>query len=347
MRVLVTGATGLIGGAVARRLASAGHEDRGACPLGRERGPSSPAQGYTAVHGDLADAAGIAEAARGVEAVVHAASTDRWGTGQPTTKRRRVRSSMGLSGTAKRFVCIRAVACSMERPATPPRPRTARFIPIDLVRFRQALEGEVLAAAAAGVHSIVIRPAWVYGNRGGTAMMMVGSAKEHGAARYVGRRAEPLDDSSCRRSGGPLPACAGKSALLPRSSTAPMALPSRSSTSRVRRARAPARRAGWRNGRWTTHGRRSGAFADAIACDQVISGELAKVRARVEPIAAFHRRRVALPTPERPPEADPRPVAPLVPGSASGVRGTCRREASLRPTRRRTPAGSWSTPFPA
>ena len=31
----------------------------------------------------------------------------------------------------------------------------------------------------------MIRPGWVYGNRGGTAMMY-GSAKEHGAARTVG-----------------------------------------------------------------------------------------------------------------------------------------------------------------
>jgi hypothetical protein len=37
-----------------------------------------------------------------------------------------------------------------------------------------------------GVHSIVIRPGWVYGNWGGTAMMMYSSAKEHGVARYVG-----------------------------------------------------------------------------------------------------------------------------------------------------------------
>ncbi len=76
MRVLVTGATGLIGGAVARRLASAGHEI-----VGLARSDASAAQltdqGYTAVHGDLADAASIAEAARKVDAVVHAASTER------------------------------------------------------------------------------------------------------------------------------------------------------------------------------------------------------------------------------------------------------------------------------
>lgn len=54
------------------------------------------------------------------------------------------------------------------------------------MRFRQALEAEILGAAADGVHGIVIRPAWVYNNHAWTTMMMYGSAREHSAARYVG-----------------------------------------------------------------------------------------------------------------------------------------------------------------
>ncbi len=92
-----------------------------------------------------------------------------------------------LRGTSKRFAytsgCL-LYGATGDRPATEDSPLN----PLDLVRFRLALDRQVLGAAADGVHSIVIRPAWVYGNWGGTAMMMVGAAKEHGAARYVGDR---------------------------------------------------------------------------------------------------------------------------------------------------------------
>ncbi len=102
MRVLVTGATGLIGGAVARRLASAGHE-----VVGLARSDASAAkladQGYTAVHGDLADAASIAEAARAVDAVVHAASpSDQNRAAYDEVATRAIIDA--LRGTAKWFV---------------------------------------------------------------------------------------------------------------------------------------------------------------------------------------------------------------------------------------------------
>ena len=183
MRVLVTGATGLIGGAVARRLASAQHE-----VVGLARSDASAAklagQGYMAVHGGLADAASIAAAARGVDAVVHAASpTDQNKAAYDDAATRAITDA--LRGTAKRFVytsgCL-LYGTTGDTPATEDSP----LYRVELVRFRQALEDEVLAAAADGVHSIVIRPGWVYGNWGGTAMMLSGSAKEHGAARYLG-----------------------------------------------------------------------------------------------------------------------------------------------------------------
>jgi nucleoside-diphosphate-sugar epimerase len=183
MRVLVTGATGLIGGAVARRLRENGHEI-----VALVRYETSAAKlrgaGFTVVHGDLADPASVAEAARSVDAVVHAASPNDQNTAAyDETATRAIIAA--LRGTSKRFIytsgCL-IYGSTGNVPVT----EHATLNPVDLVRFRKALEAEILASTSEGVHPIVIRPGWVYGNRGGTAMMMYGAAKEGGAARYVG-----------------------------------------------------------------------------------------------------------------------------------------------------------------
>ncbi len=272
MRILVTGATGLIGGAVARRLASAGQE-----VVGLARSDASAAKlanlGYGAAHGDLADAASIAEAARGVDAVVHAASP-----GDQNTAAYDEAATRGiidaLRGTSKRLVytsgCL-LYGSTGDTPAT----EDSALHPVDLVRFRQALEGEILAAAADGVHPIVIRPGWVYGNRGGTAMMMYGSAKEHGAARYVGDgenrwttvHADDLADLyllAFERAPAASIFNGVHGAAVPLIEIARAASEGAGAEGRVEPwPLDDARQALW-------------GFADAIACDQVISGELAR-----------------------------------------------------------------------
>ncbi len=272
MRVLVTGATGLIGGAVARRLALAGH-----AVVGLARSDASAAKlagrGYETVRGDLADVAGIAEAAGCVDAVVHAASpTDGNRAAYDEAATRAIIDA--LRGTAKRFVytsgCL-LYGATGDTPATEDGP----LHPIDLVRFRQALEGEVLAAAADDVHAIVIRPGWVYGNRGGAAMMMVASAMEHGAAHYVGDgrnrwttvHADDLADLY-------LLALERAPAASIFNGTHGAAIP----LIEIARAASEGAGAGGRVAAWPLDEARQalGDFADAIACDQVVSGELPK-----------------------------------------------------------------------
>ncbi len=272
MRVLVTGATGLIGGAVARWMAAAGHE-----VVGLARSNTSAAkladQGYTAVHGDLANAASIAETARGVDAVVHAASPGDQNTAAYDEAATRAIID-GLRGASKRFIytsgCL-LYGATGDTPAT----EDSALNPIDLVRFRQALEGEVLSAAADGVHPIVIRPAWVYGDRGGSAMMLYGSAKEHGAARYVG-------DGQNRWTTVHADDLAALYLLaLERAPVASIfngahgaAIP----LVEIARAASEGAGAGGRVEAWPLGEARQvlRGFADGIACDQVISGELAK-----------------------------------------------------------------------
>ncbi len=77
--VLVTGATGFLGPELVPRLEAAGHRVRAMSR--RERPKVAP--GVEVVRGDLATEEGLAEAVRGVDVIVHAASS-------PTGRQRRV-----------------------------------------------------------------------------------------------------------------------------------------------------------------------------------------------------------------------------------------------------------------
>lgn len=102
MRVLVTGATGLIGGAVARKLKAHGYEVSG---LARSQASAKKLtdQGFVAVYGDLADPASIALAARGSDAIVQAASpNDQQSAALDETSTRAILDA--LRGTGKRFL---------------------------------------------------------------------------------------------------------------------------------------------------------------------------------------------------------------------------------------------------
>jgi len=82
MKALVTGGTGFVGAAIVRRLLEAGHEVRA---LVRESSPRANLEGLpveTAV-GDLLDPESLARAARGCEALFHAAADYRLWTPNP------------------------------------------------------------------------------------------------------------------------------------------------------------------------------------------------------------------------------------------------------------------------
>lgn len=272
MRILVTGATGLIGSAVARRLKTSGHEVTGLARSNETEGKLA-ADDFEVARGDLADPQSVAKAARDADAIVHAASpNDQNTTSYDEASTRAILAA--IRGAGKRFVytsgCL-LYGSTGNTPAT----EESRLDPVDLVRWRVNLEQEVLAAAKDGVHPIIVRPGWVYGNWGGAAMMMYGSAKEHGAAQYIGdgqNRWSTVHADDLAELYALAIERANPSTIYNGVHGAPTRL------IEIARAASEAAGAAGRVAPWPIEEARQAlwAFADAIACDQVISGDKAK-----------------------------------------------------------------------
>lgn len=183
MNVFLTGAPGYIGGAIADALLSAGHgvlglahSDKSAKVL-QERSMSP-------LRGDLRDPASIIQGARQSDAVIHAATTNSSDMAEADIAA--VEAILtALEGTRRPFIYTSGcwvlgnsgdIIADEESPTDPPA----------IVAWRPALERRILAAAEHGVHSIVLRPANVYGRAGGIPAMLINLARQHGAARYIG-----------------------------------------------------------------------------------------------------------------------------------------------------------------
>jgi nucleoside-diphosphate-sugar epimerase len=183
MEVFLTGATGYIGSAVAEALQKAGHKVTG---LARtpEKAKQLEARGVRACLGDLREPETIAAPARAAEGVIHTANTN--DASSAPVDAAAVRAVLkSLEGTGKPFVYTSGVwvlGSTGDKVADELTPVN----PTPLVAHRPEIEREVLGYKDYGVRTIVIRPALVYGRGGSIPRMLVQSARETGAARYVG-----------------------------------------------------------------------------------------------------------------------------------------------------------------
>jgi nucleoside-diphosphate-sugar epimerase len=180
MQVFLTGATGYIGSAVADRLRAAGHS-----PIGLARSAAAAtrlnAAGITPVRGDFSDPVSLGVAARPADAVISMATTY-----DPNIDGPAIDAFLdALAGSNKPFVYTSGIWSHGDTggvvvdETTPPKPAA-------LVAWRQAVEDRVREGARRGIRTVVIRPAVVYGRGGGIPAGFVQSAREKGAARYVG-----------------------------------------------------------------------------------------------------------------------------------------------------------------
>ncbi len=179
MRVLLTGASGYIGRAVAAALLRRGHDVLG---LARSPGAADTVEGLGAhpVQGDLEDAAAVAELADGADAVIHAASVE------GDVDRAATLAVLGaLRGSERPFLYTSGVwVLGDTGEAVADENWSLR--PLPSVAWRAEVEREVLAAARDGVRTAILRPAIVYGGGGGIPGSLVDEGRRTGRVRVVG-----------------------------------------------------------------------------------------------------------------------------------------------------------------
>ncbi len=110
MKILVTGATGFIGGQLARRLSAFGHRVRA---LVRRDSPPLVEVGVELVRGDVTDHDSVQAAVYGMDAVFHlAAVRDVWGTPEPVYQQVNVKGTQHLLDAAAKMGVQRFIYCS-------------------------------------------------------------------------------------------------------------------------------------------------------------------------------------------------------------------------------------------
>jgi nucleoside-diphosphate-sugar epimerase len=191
MQVFVTGASGYVGGAVARALVAAGH---GVTALARSDDAAArlAAEGLAVHRGDVHDPASLAAAASRADAVVHAAVG---GPGGLTDADAAALDAMvgALAGRDAPLLLTSGLGVYAGSRAAVVDEATPLDDAIPTQQARVALEERALRAAERGVRAVVLRPAHVYGRgqAGAFTRLQLDHAARAGAGAYVGEGAAP------------------------------------------------------------------------------------------------------------------------------------------------------------
>lgn len=164
-RILVTGATGFTGGALARALSSRGNAVR---TLARNPWPAAERSGIEVIQGDIADPASVDRAMEGMDTVYHLAAAYRENVPYAQLEAVNVGGTRNVLDAARRHKVKRVVHCSTAgvhgHIENPPADENAPFQPGDDYQ-KTKLEGELLARRYAdeGDPITIFRPIGIYG----------------------------------------------------------------------------------------------------------------------------------------------------------------------------------------
>jgi nucleoside-diphosphate-sugar epimerase len=272
MHVFLTGATGYVGSAIAAALQRDGHTVTGLAHT-EKSARTLEQRGTRVLRGDLYDGASLARGVRDADGTIHAANTG--GLDMPLAEQAAVSAMLGaLEGTHKAFLYTQGI---WDYGDTGPALATEEspFQPAAFFAWRPVLAQRILAARERGICSIVISPALVYGHGRGIPAMLVQSARQNGAARYIGTGENHwtlvhVDDLADLYVRALMEALGGSTFIA--ASNPPL---------RVRELAAAASRgagAGGKTEAWplTAARRALGPWVDALVFDQQMSGEKAR-----------------------------------------------------------------------
>ena len=185
MNLFITGGTGFIGQAVARKAISLGHQVTALVRDDSSAAASALARlGVTLHSGNLREPQSFAATAGAADGVMHMASTNDASAAAADEAAAVAMLSHLHPGAAFVYTSGTWVYGNTEgEPAT----EASALNPTPLVAWRPAVEQQVLALAARrSIAAVVLRPAMVHGYGGGIFGMLAGMVRQTGSVRVVG-----------------------------------------------------------------------------------------------------------------------------------------------------------------